>query len=573
MLKKYTSREKISEDIVEQLLHNRGIRTEEEKEKFLNPDFEKHLHSPFLLKDMKKAVKRIIGAIEKDERIGIWSDYDADGIPGGAILHDFFKMIGFNNFINYIPNRHSEGYGLNIEGLIKLKEDNIKLLITIDCGTRDVEVVDKANEFGIDTIITDHHEVGEILPNAYAIINHKIKNSKYPEEVLCGSGIVWKLVEGILQILRNEDEKAPRLRSGQIRVPSTGFEKWLLDLVGLATLSDMVPLLGENRVLAHYGLQVLKKTKRRGLKKLYSKLKIYPHNINEDDVGFLISPRINAASRMGSPHDAFNLLTVEDEAGADGVVDHLDRINNERKGLVAHIVKEAKKNLKQKFQDEGGKGVIVVGDSNWRPAVLGLVANSIANEYNCPTFVWGKENGEMIKGSCRSDGITDLVALMQNTKDSFLDFGGHKFSGGFSVSHDKIHFLEEELNKAHSSFLAQKEEDIFVDAELNILDVNEVLAEKILRLAPFGVGNEKPIFIFRDIVPHKVSRFGKEKNHLEIVFNNNFKRLRAIGFFRSPDDWGDALKEGMKTNMVANIEKSFWNGRFEIRLRIVDFFL
>lgn len=570
MLKKYIAREKISEDIVEQLLHNRGIKTEEEKTKFLNPDFEKHLHDPFLFDGMQIAIDRIFLALEKNEKIGIWSDYDADGIPGGALLHDFFKMIGFDNFTNYIPNRHSEGYGLNIEGLTKLKESGVGLIITIDCGTRDIDVINKANELGIDIIITDHHEAGEDLPNAYAILNHKIKNSKYPEQVLCGAGVVWKLIEALLQNLRNREKTG--LLSERIKLPNSRFEKWLLDLVGLATLSDMVPLLGENRVLAHFGLRVLKKTKRTGLKKMYSSLKINLSNVSEDDVSFLITPRINAASRMGSPIDAFDLLTVRDEIEANRVVDHLNFINNERKSLVAGIVKEAKKKLKQKFQNEGERPVIVLGDVGWRPAVLGLVANSIADEYGCPTFVWGKEDGEIIKGSCRSNGIVDLVKLMESSKNSFLDFGGHKFSGGFSVSYEKIHSLEEELNKAHSNFPMASEEEILVDAEFAISKINEGSVDKILQLAPFGIGNEKPIFIFRDVIPQKVSRFGKEKNHLEIVFIDGSKKVRAIGFFRSPDDWGSVLKEGMKTNLVANIEKSFWNGRSEIRLRIVDFF-
>lgn len=566
MTKKYSVKEKVSDNLIEQLLCNRGVEAETEKEIFLNPDFEKHLHDPFLLPDMKKVVQRILQAIEGDERVGIWSDYDADGIPGGALLHDFFKLIGFNNFINYIPNRYSEGYGLSIEGIEKLKEEKIKLLITIDCGIRDNKNIEYANKCGMDVIITDHHEAGADLPEAFAIVNHKLKNSKYPEKILCGTGVVWKMIQAILKTKR--------------KLLKEGSEKWLLDLVALATLADMVPLVGENRVLAHYGMKVLRKTRRLGLQKLFAVLKIKKENLNEDDVGFMITPRINAASRMGHPIDAFNLLVAQSETEAEQLVKHLDNINNERKGVVAGIVKEAKKRIKDRFESEGEKKIIVLGNPDWRPALLGLAANSIAEEFDRPVFLWGRENGENIKGSCRSDGITDLVAIMEKAKDHFLEFGGHKFSGGFSVAGEKIFDLENVLLEAssHVQNLASETRSndavgqILADAEIKLENISENLVAEISRLAPFGVGNEKPIFIFRDVIPEKINRFGKAKEHLSINFSDGLHKTRAISFFTSPDQFGDLLKENIKTNLVAHLEKSFYNGSSEIRLRIVDFF-
>lgn len=557
MPKKYSVKEKVSSDIVEQLLSNRGIQEENDREIFLNPDFEKHLHDPFLLPDMKKAVDKILKAIKKNERIGIWSDYDADGIPGGALLHDFFKLIGFINFINYIPDRHSEGYGLNIEGIGELAKDKVKLLITIDCGIRDVKEISHAKKLGIETIITDHHEQGEKLPDAFAIINPKRKDSRYPEKILCGSGVVWKLIEAILQTERG------LLKEGQ--------EKWLLDLVGIATLSDMVPLTGENRVLSFYGLHVLRKNRRPGLSKLFSMLKINKNYVCEDDIGFLITPRINAASRMGHPRDAFKLLVAGSEEEADVFAKHLDNINKERKTVVSGIVKEAKKRIKEKFENSGESKVIVLGNPDWRPALLGLAANSIAEEYNRPVFLWGREGGEFIKGSCRSDGETDLVAIMERTNGFFMEFGGHKLSGGFSVFYEKIHLLEDALIEA-SEHVVNGEAEIFADAEISLSDVNENFVQKISKLAPFGVGNEKPLFILRDVVPEKINRFGKAKEHLSINFRDGVHTARAISFFTSPDQFGDLLKENIKTNLVANVEKSYFNGSSEVRLRIVDLF-
>jgi len=557
MPQKYTVRKKVSDDIVEQLLHNRGIKTKKEKEIFLNPDFIKHLYDPFLLPDMKKAVTRILEAIEKEERIAIWSDYDADGIPGGALLHDFFKLINYKNFINYIPNRQTEGYGLNVEGIEKLKEEKIKILITVDCGIRDNKQVALAKTLGMEVVITDHHEQSDVLPEAFAIVNPKIKKSKYPEKILCGTGVVWKLIEAILRVKRD--------------LVKEGQEKWLLDLVGLATLSDMVPLTGENRVLAYFGLQVLRKSRRPGLQKLLSTLRIHRENINEDDVGFSIAPRINAASRMGHPRDAFKLLTVNDYEQASEVVKYLDKINNERKGMVASMVKEIKKIVKHKFENEGEKPVIVVGNPDWRPSLLGLAANSIAEEYGRPVFLWGREGGDEIKGSCRSDGSTDLVAIMERAKKHLIEYGGHKLSGGFSVSFEKVHTLEHALIEA-SLHTVKAEEKILVDAQILLKDVNEEFVKNISRLAPFGMGNDKSVFILKDVIPETINRFGKNNEHLNIIIRDGNKTVKAISFFTSPDQFGDNLKQGIKTNLVANIEKSNWNGSSEIRLRIVDFF-
>jgi single-stranded-DNA-specific exonuclease len=374
--------------------------------------------------------------------------------------------------------------------------------------------------------------------------------------------VVWKLIQA-LRLASLAQGKPFNLREGQ--------EKWLLDLAGIATLSDMVPLVGENRVIAYFGLSVLRKNRRLGLRKLFQNLKINRESLTEDDIAFLITPRINAASRMGKPHDAFNLLVATDEGEANEYAKHLDNINNERKGMVASIVKEAKKKIKEKFENFGETKIIVLGNPNWRPALLGLVANSISDEYRRPVFLWGREGGEFIKGSCRSDGVTNLVAIMERTKDVFIEFGGHKLSGGFSVNHEKIHILEETLIEA-STHTQIEAEDILVDAEIGLKDVNEETTNKISKLAPFGVGNEKPIFIFRNIIPEKINYFGKAKEHLSVNLRDGSHTTRAISFFTSPDQFGDNLKEGIKTNLVANIEKSDFGGRREIRLRIVDFF-
>jgi len=563
------------------LLYNRGIKNKEEAEKFLNPDYDQDLHDPFLLPDMDKAVVRILTAVEKKEKIVIYSDYDADGIPGGVILHDFFKKVGHKDFTNYIPHRHNEGFGLNQEAIKEFKKEKVHLIITVDCGVTDLEEAKEISKNKIDLIITDHHLPKEKLPVAVAVIDPKRSDCEYPFKDLCGAGVAFKLVQAILITVKSKEISLERLvrvkRKGHFLdfTVTTGWEKWLLDLVGIATLSDMVPLVGENRALAYYGLKVLRKSPRSGLMKLLSLLKIEQKNITEDDVGFSISPRINAASRMGDPEDAFKLFIVEDEKEADICARHLDQINNERKGVVASIVKEVRKIMKKRYDDGLDHKVIVIGNPDWKPSLLGLVANSLVDDHNRPVFLWGRDGGNILKGSCRGDGCVSIIDLMAETEAGiFEEFGGHTMSGGFSVVQEKVHLLEDKLQVAYekvgvkSLVLAEK---VLADAKITLDEVNNDNYYLIEKLAPFGIGNLKPLFLFEKVIIESVKNFGKENNHLELIFRNSQnKSIKAIGFFMKNTDFGQGLKAGDTINLLANFEKSTFRGFSELRLRIVD---
>lgn len=572
-MKKYSVRKEIPEsakeslnaysEFLRHLLFYRGIETGEDAENFLNPDYGKETHDPFLMKDMSKAVERILKAINENEKVIIYSDYDADGIPGAVILHDFFKKIGFNNFENYIPHRHEEGFGLNMEAVGEFGKNGAKLLITIDCGIADVKEVERLNELGIDVIITDHHEIGDVIPTAYAILNSKQSDCQYTEKMLCGAGVVFKLVQALIA-KKNLEWKLKE-----------GVEKWFLDMVGVATLSDMVPLVGENRIFAYYGLKVLRKSPRIGLVKLLRKIKVEQRHITEEDIGFTISPRINAASRMGVPMDAFKLLSTTDEILADELSTHLNKINDERKGLVASMVKEMKHTLLSREDSTEKKEVIVMGNPKWKPSLLGLAANTLMQENFCPVFLWGREGGNVLKGSCRSFGSISLIDLMKTLPEGFLcDFGGHTLSGGFSVSHEKIHLLETEIIIALKKIKVDGDDvspEIFIDKKMSIDDANWETYKSIEKLAPFGAGNPKPLFIFENLKIAGVKNFGKEKNHLEISFKKeDGKNISAIGFFMTGGEWGIELREGQKINLVATMEKSMFRNFPELRLRIVD---
>lgn len=543
--------------LTRRLLFNRGITDEKSAQQFFSPDYEADLHDPFLLTDMDKAVTRILHALQRNEHICIYSDYDCDGIPGGVLLHDFFCAINYNNFENYIPHRHEEGYGFN-EGAVKvLAEKGTSLIITVDCGIVDFDGARCAKERGVDVIITDHHERQTELPEAFAVINPK-RDNNYPFKGICGTGVAFKLVQAIL---------AKGRASGQIELTS-GKEKWLLDMVGIATVADMVPLVDENRTLVHYGLHVLRRSPRPGLQQLLRNAKTDQRYLSEDDIGFTIAPRINAASRMDNPEDAFNMLRVKDEEDAGGYVAHLEKLNNERKGVVASMTREANKRLRK---IESMPAVIVIGDPLWRPSLVGLVAGSVSESCQRPVFAWGKDGKGIIKGSCRSDGSVNIVSLMEAAKDLFLGYGGHERAGGFSVHPDEIYTLEEKLSSVYNvlektQFLSQKPEP---EAEITLADITPALLIELMKFAPYGNGNQKPLFKFVNVPIDQIMLFGKTKNHTRIRFAER-NTPQAIAFFKKPEDFSYVPVEREACTLFGYIEESYYQGRREIRIRIHD---
>jgi len=531
------------------LLKERGIKKEEE-EFFLKPDYSR-LHDPMQLPNIEKARDRVIEAIESAQHIVVFTDYDADGIPGAVVMSDFFKRIGYKNVSFYIPHRHNEGYGMNEGAVRECKERGAKLIITVDCGISDAEEISLANTLGMDVIVTDHHEPPETLPEAYAIVNPKLKGSKYPFDGLCGSGVAYKLVQAVM--------------AKESFGVKPGMEKWSLDMVGIATLSDMVPLVDENRILARFGLEVLRKSPRPGLTALFNKIGLDRKTLSEDDITFSVTPRINAASRMGMPEDAFKLLSTDDTMEAMRLADHLEHINNERKGVVASMVKEAKSHVskREKLSD-----VIVIGNPEWKPSLLGLICNSLVEEYSRPVFAWGRDGGGVLKGSCRSYNGYNLHALMTGAKESFIEFGGHKGAGGFSMTLESLTTLEEKLSYALQALVVDTEcqQDFKHSVSVGLTDISEGLWQTVSLFAPFGTGNEKPVFKIKNAPIKSLKQFGKAKEHLELTLTPN---LKAISFFASPNTYS-LLPTATTCTLHAHLEKSYFRNRPELRLRIVD---
>jgi len=539
---------------LQQLLFTRDITTKNDAEKFLNPSYVDDLHDPFLLHDMDIAVTRILKAIEKEQNIVIYSDYDCDGIPGAVVLHDFFKAIDYKNFTNHIPHRHYDGFGLNGSAVEKLASENAQLIITIDCGTTDVDAVAKANELGVDVIITDHHQAKDQLPEAIAIVNPQLGDT-YPFKGLCGAGVIFKVVQGLIE-------------KGDFDLKE-GWEKWWLDMVAVATIADMVPLRDENRALATYGLQVLRKSRRPGLQQLLRKQKASQPHLTEDDIGFTIGPRINAASRMGTPEDAFHMLAESDEAQAGAYVDHLEKLNNERKGQVSSMTKEVHKQLA--LFTEIPK-VLVLGNPEWRPSLVGLTANKLAEEYNCPAFVWGRDGNGKIKGSCRSNGVSSVITIMEAVSGLLHEFGGHHMAGGFGVKEEQIHSLPKAMNDAFDAMgeNALINNELVVDAQLLLDEITGAVLVEQNSLAPFGMDNAKPLYKITDVEATDVAIFGKTKEHTKLQFDTTGYAKEAIAFFKKPEDFTVTPVVGKTLTLLAHLEQSYFMGRLQTRLRIVD---
>jgi single-stranded-DNA-specific exonuclease len=565
-MKTYRLREQQHEDLLEDMLLARGVEGGEAAAQFLEPNFERDSHDPFLLPDMEVAVDRILAAVKRNESVAVWSDYDCDGIPGGVLLSEFLRGIGLAVH-HYIPHRHAEGYGMNEKGIEELAEAGIKLIITVDLGTTEHEPIAFANKKAIDVIVTDHHLVSkaEELPPALAVINPKRPDSRYPFDGLCGAGVAWKLVQAML--VRN------RFGIGE------GQEKWLLDLAGLGTLSDMVPLVGENRMIASCGLIVMRRARRPGLAALLAALKIAPATLSEDDVGFMVAPRINAASRMDSPDIAARLLTTNSMVEARELAARLNTINDARKGLVAGISREVNKRLESLGVESP---LIVMGNPSWRPGVLGLVANTLMQAHGGPVFLWGRDGSEpsteengLLRGSCRSNGSVSVVDLMAAAgKGNFFDhFGGHRASGGFSLTQEKAHELPARLARAYEALYAGNSlvEEVMLDRQLDVAEVPHA-HRALQKLAPFGIGNTKPLFIFPNTSIASVRTFGKNKDHLELQFatsvqDPNSQRIPGVAFFSNPNSFQKKVGHGVRADIIGHVETDWRGGP---RIRIVD---
>lgn len=554
-MKEWKLRERLSENLEEQLLLSRGVELKD-AENFFNHDYARDIGDPFKMLNMDKAVERISAAIKNTEKIVLFGDYDADGVCGATVFYDFFKKIGFENFEIYIPDRHKEGYGLTLGALEEFKNKKINLIITIDCGVRDYSEIDKAKEYGIDTVVLDHHLPSADLPRACAIVDPKLTGDTSFKE-LCGAAVAFQTVRALI------------LKSFPV-VPAD-WSKWLLDAVAVATIADMVPLKNENRALVFYGLEVLKKTRRIGLLLLLEKLKIKKSEITEDDLAYMVAPKINTASRMDHATTSFNLLTTEKLEEAKWLVSRIIEKNSEQKELVSQIFKEASDFLDGQYKGEFPE-ILILGDEKWPPGILGLLANKILEKTNRPVFLWGKGEAVNIKGSARSNGSVNLTALLEKLPaDDFIDRGGHAMAAGFTLKPDKIEAFEKHLKEEYGKSAGRDlvENVLWIDAEINLDQVNWDFCRAIQKFKPFGMGNDKPIFALRGLKAVNIKSFGNGGIHLQLDFQKTDREIiPAIGFFMQKYNFN--LDKNSELDLAVSVEVSSFKGYNELRLRIID---
>ncbi|WKZ29408.1 MAG: single-stranded-DNA-specific exonuclease RecJ [Patescibacteria group bacterium] len=533
------------------LLWRRGLRTAEDAERFLRPSWERDVHDPFLFNDMQKAVDRLMTAIKNGEKIVVHGDYDADGVSGSVILHATLKTLGADVSV-YLPHREKDGYGMNAPAIEKMGADGVKMIITCDCGISSGKEIALANTFGIDTIITDHHTLPPELPPAYAILHPLREGENYPFRHLTGGGVAFKLCQALW-------------KEGNL---PAGHEKWLLDMVSISTVADMGKLIGENRALVQYGLLVLNKTKRLGLKTLIDGVKRGDESLDAQSIGFRIAPRINAAGRMEHADAAFALLTAETESDAALKAEVLHGHNKDRQGATEKIVIEAR----LLADHQSTNSAIVVAGEGWPAALCGLVASRLVDDHYRPVIAVGKdENGKYV-GSGRSIPGFDVTGALRACAEHIVKFGGHPAACGLTIQGEENFAAFKKAFVAHADTLLKDTDltpSVEIEEEAAVHEITQGLVEQIRQLEPYGEGNPRPRFLLRGARVATTRLVGADGRHLQMtVADDHGGRLKLIGF-----GFGERVEEcapGRAVQAVVELDLNEWNGRVEPQGRLID---
>ena len=527
------------------ILVNRGITKKEEIEIFLHPT-RHNFHNPFLMPDMEIAVQEILKAIESKEKIIIYGDYDSDGITSITVLKSFFKHLGLD-VDYYIPNRLDEGYGLNKPAIEKIVNEKYDLMITVDCGISAIEEIEYANELGLKTIVTDHHEVGESLPNAIAVVDAKRKDNVYPCRDLAGVGVVFKLIQAL---------------SIKLNLKEESYLKYL-DIVCVGTISDIVPLKDENRVITKLGLLLVNQTKNIGLKSL-----LYSSgykNIDSMAISFGVAPRINACGRMGHAEKALQLFLSKNINEVNQLTKELNEFNRIRQETEKNIYEEAIMQINKRQLEK--KNTLVVAGENWHHGVIGIVASKITEKYYKPSILLCYE-GELAKGSGRSISGFDLHEALMKCTDTIEKFGGHSMAIGITIKREMIEKFSNEVEQiAHNMHIEEIVPIIQIDGKIELNNISKEMVASLKDLEPFGEGNKTPIFAIRNLKIDSIRALSEGK-HLKLTLKENNIMISAIGF-----NMGELVQEykiGDKVDLVGILEINSFNGVDTIQLNIKD---
>ena len=533
--------------IFTQLVEARGLSKD-----FLNPKYE-NLESPDQLPDMKKALKRIEKAIKNREKVLVYGDYDVDGVTASTLMEQALKMAGLTEVEIMLPDRFVDGYGMSERLINRAKKDQITLVITVDCGSRNHEIIDKLNQAKIDTIITDHHECEKTIPEAAAVINPHRHDYHGPEELkdLAGVGVAFKLAQGLV--------KTGKIKEGQ--------EKWLLDLVLLGTICDSMVLSKENRILTYFGKIVLEKTRRKGLLELMKNAGV--KQITSESIGFQIGPRLNAAGRLDTAKIALDLLRATSSTEAAKLARKLEELNKKRRDEQRAAVKE----ITKRYEEHPIDTPVIVETGDYHEGVLGIIAGRLVETYHKPAFVLTEVEKGIFKGSGRSFGDFNLADALLKTKDIIEGGGGHAAAAGVQIKQENLYKFYEKINDYYKSLkLENQERFLKTSADLNIEDLKDFnleLLEDLKTLEPFGPGNEEPIFRLKQAQIIEKKAMGEDQNHLRLDLKaKDHKTIKSVAFF-TPKDWFSLYKDE-KYNFLIKPTENEWNGVRSIEARLID---
>jgi single-stranded-DNA-specific exonuclease len=535
------------EDFIAQLLVQRGIETFEDAKDFFRPSLE-HLHDPYLMKDMDKAVARIEKAIEKQERILVFGDYDVDGTTAVSLVSSYLSSF-YPNVATYIPDRYSEGYGVSFKGIDFADDNEFSLIIALDCGIKSIEHVAYAKERNIDFIICDHHRPGDTLPEAIAVLDPKRSDCSYPYDELCGCGVGFKLIQAL---------GANREQTIEDLIP-------YLDLVATAIAADIVPITGENRVLAHFGLQVINSDPRPGIKALIHQVK--KQTLDITDVVFIVAPRINAAGRIKHGNHAVKLLSEFDFEQAQQFASEIEQYNADRKDLDKQITKQAFEQIEK--NQEQNKYTTVVYQEDWHKGVIGIVASRLIETYYRPTLVFTK-SGDTYAASARSVKGFDVYNALEACSEYLEQFGGHMYAAGMTLKAENYTAFKEAFEQQVQKTIHPDQliPEVEIDAEINFSDITPKLCRILKQFEPFGPMNMTPVFLSKNVIDTGYGKkIGSEEEHLKLfVKQNQSEGIAAIGF-----GLGDKidLTTNQKPFQIAYcIDENEWNGNVSTQLRL-----
>lgn len=531
-----------------EILRQRGFSGLGEMIDYLRPSLF-NFHSPFLFKDMQAAVFRLEKALACQEKVLVYGDYDADGVTGTALLYKALRRFGFNVLV-HIPTRE-EGYGLHQEIIFKAAKQQISLIITVDCGITAVEETRLATLQQIDVIVTDHHEPPELLPSAVAILNPKVLGSGYPFPNLAGVGVAFKLVQALFQHFRLPYEQA-------------GSELDYLDLAALGTIADIVPLVGENRLIVKYGLETMETTRHMGMKAILEECGLGGKKLKAGQISFIVAPRINAAGRMDTARLALNLFLEEDYDAAREIARDLGKENHQRQQIEREISQEAEQTLALEPLPE----VIVLSSPHWHHGVIGIVASRLAERFHRPVFLIAEE-GDIGKGSAR--GIPGYHVLEELTKQAvFLDkYGGHKQAAGFTLGIKNIPSLREGLIESFRESDLKFQEEFFIDALVPIGDLDLNLQKDLEQMAPFGAGNPAPILMTANLAVKRILTIGKQGEHLKLILESESHQLEGLAFKKGHEL--ERLKNVPKIDIIYYLECNEYQGEEKVQAVLKDY--